>query len=95
MRARLSTAISMKPQEPRNLMASSSATAELLGQGVAVHFAGQAVEARQVGQPLLVLVALIDDAHDAVRARRAPVGSREPAAVVLDPERGRAAGAGN
>jgi uncharacterized protein (DUF2126 family) len=70
----LSTAISMKPQEPRYFTASSNAIVSVLGQRVAVHLAGQAVEARQVGKPLLVVVTLGDDAHDAVCARRAAVG---------------------
>ena len=67
---------------------------ESLGQRIAVHLAGEAVEARQVGKPLLVIVALVDDAHHAVRARRAPVGTGEPAAIVLDPQPGRAVRAG-
>ena len=91
MRARLSTAISMKPHEPRYFTASSSATDKRLGQRVAVHLAGQAVEARQIGEPLLMIVTLVDDAHHAVRARRASVGAGEPAAIVLDPEPRRAA----
>ena len=64
---------------------------QLLGQRVAVHLAGQPVEARQVGKPLLVIVTLGDDAHDAVRACRPPLRSGKPAAVVLDPEPDRAA----
>ena len=36
----------------------------------AVHLAGQCIEARQIGEPLLVLVPLVDHPHDAVRARR-------------------------
>ena len=67
---------------------------QLLGQRIAVHFAGQAVEARQVVEPLLMVVTFGDDAHHAMRARRAPVRSGEPAAVVLDPEPHRAGRSG-
>src|SRR6185295_5711486 len=67
---------------------------EDLGQRVAVHLAGQAVEAREISEALLVVVALGDDADDAARARRTAVRTREPAAGVLDPELGCAARAG-
>ena len=43
-----------------------------LGEMPAVHFAGQAVEVRQVGQPLLLRVPLVDGMDDAVRALRLP-----------------------
>jgi hypothetical protein len=52
----------------------------------AIHLAGQGVEPGQIGEPLLALVALVDDAHDAVSACRFPVGAGEPAPDILDPE---------
>jgi hypothetical protein len=67
---------------------------ENLGEVMAVQLAGQAVVAREIGEPALVLVALVDDAHDAVRARRLAVGADKPAAGVLDPKLGFGAGSG-
>ena len=57
-----------------------------LGQRIAVHLTGEAVETRQVGEALVAVVALRDRTHDAVRARRPPIRAREPAAVVFDPK---------
>ena len=53
----------------------------------AIHLAGQAVEPRQIGEPLFLVVALVDDADDAMRPRRLAVGAGKPAADVLDPKR--------
>ena len=55
---------------------------------VAVQFAGQAVVARQIGEAALVLVALVDDAQDAVGAERLAFGADEPAPGILDPKLG-------
>ena len=44
-----------------------------LGEMEAIDLAGQAVEPRQIGEPLLLVVALVDDADDAVRPRRLAV----------------------
>src|SRR5204863_4868741 len=52
----------------------------------AVYLAGQSVELRQVGEPLLARVAFIDDAHDAVGTGRPAVGAGEPSPDILDPE---------
>ena len=94
MRPRLSIAASMKPQDERSLIASAMVGLEHLGHVPAVHLAGQRVEARQIGEPLLLLVALVDDAHDAVGAQRRAVGAGEPAAGVLDPMQRRRSGVG-
>jgi len=58
----------------------------------AVHLAGERIEAREIGQPLLALMALVDHAHHAVRADRPAVAAAEPAPGVLDPELALAAG---
>ena len=87
MRPRLSIATSRKPHEERSLHGLLERGFEHLGQVPAVHLAGERVEAREIGEPLLALVALVDRAHDAVRARRLAVGAGEPAAGILDPER--------
>ena len=87
MRARLSTATSMKPQEPRCATACASVDLQHLGQMKAVHLAGEPVEARQIGEPLFLRMPVVDDADDAVCARRLAVAAREPAANVLDPQR--------
>ena len=52
----------------------------------AVEFAGQRIVPRQFQQLLVAGVALIVDAHDALRARRPAVGAGEPAAGFLDPD---------
>ena len=56
------------------------------GQMVPVQFAGEPVVAGQIGEPPHVLVALVDDADDAVGAHRLAVGAGEPAADILDPK---------
>ncbi len=61
---------------------------ENLGEMMPVHLAGEAIEARKECQPLLELVAFVDDAHHAVRPHRPGVGTGEPAAGVLDPQPG-------
>ena len=76
MRPRLSIAISRKPQEQRILHRFVERGVEHLGQVLAVHLAGQRIEARQIGEPLLALVTLVDDAHDAVGAQRLAVAAR-------------------
>src|SRR5262245_64555662 len=52
----------------------------------AIDLPGQRIEARQIGEPLLALVALVDDPQHTVRPQRASVRAREPAADVLDPQ---------
>ena len=61
---------------------------ENLGQMMPVQFAGEAVVAGQIGEPAHMLVALVDDADEAVGAHRLAVGPGEPAADILDPEPG-------
>ena len=56
-----------------------------LGEVVPVQFAGEPVVAGEKVEPAFVLVALVDDAQDAVRARRPAVGAGKPAAGILDP----------
>ena len=58
-----------------------------LGQMKAVHLAGEPVEARQIGEPLFLVMPVVDDADNAVRARGLAVAAGEPAADVLDPQR--------
>src|SRR5580704_13532960 len=53
-----------------------------------VEFAGETVEAGQIGQLAHILVALVDDADEAVRARRLAVDAGEPTTSILDPELG-------
>ena len=57
-----------------------------LDQVPAVHLAGQRVETRKVGEPLLPLMAFVDDPHDPVGAQRLAVRPGKPAPGVLDPE---------
>ena len=54
----------------------------------AVHLAGERIEARELGELLFALVALVDDADDAVGALRRAVVVGEPAAGILDPDLG-------
>ena len=56
------------------------------GQMVPVQLAGEPVVAGQIGEPPHVLVALVDDADDAVGAHRLAVRAGEPAADILDPQ---------
>ena len=87
MRARLSTATSMKPQEVRSATACLKRVFQHFGEMEAVHLAGQGVELRQICEPLLLVVPLVDDADDAVREAGLAVGAGEPAADILDPKR--------
>ncbi len=63
---------------------------ELFGQMPAIDLAGERIEAREIGELLLVLVAIVDDADEAMRAQRLAVLVGEPAAGILDPELRRA-----
>ena len=63
---------------------------ERFGQRVAVHLAGEAIEARQISELLLVLMPLGDGTNDTMGTSGTTVRPRKPAAVVLDPERRRA-----
>ncbi len=60
--------------------------AEHLDQAGAVEFAGQRIELRKLLELALAFVALVDDAHDAMRPQRLAVGAGEPAAGVLQPD---------
>ena len=57
-----------------------------VGEVPVIELAGEPVEPRQVGEPVLLGTLLVDHAHDAERARRLAVRAREPAADVLDPQ---------
>ena len=59
---------------------------ENLGQAVTVELAGQGVEARQLGQLLLALAALVDDAHHPIGERGLAVRPGEPPSGILDPD---------
>ena len=59
-----------------------------------VQLAGKAVVVGEIAEPAVALVALSDDAHGPVCARRPAAGASEPAAAVLDPEFGAGAGIG-
>ena len=63
MRARLSMATSRKPHDERKRIASSMVSSQNFGEVVPVQLAGQAVAAREIREPALVLVALVDDAQ--------------------------------
>ncbi len=53
-----------------------------------VEFAGETVITGEIAQPAFVLVAVVDDAHHAVRTDGFAVGAGEPAAGVFEPESG-------
>ena len=59
---------------------------EDLGQLRPVELAGEVVVTGKVVEPAFVLVTLIDDAHDAMSARRLPVRTGKPAAGVFEPK---------
>jgi len=63
---------------------------DLLGQVAAVDLAGESIDARELGEMLFALVAVIDDADEADGALRRAVIVGEPAAGILDPKLGRA-----
>src|ERR1700728_4748708 len=53
---------------------------------VPVQLAGEPIVTGQIGEPPHVLVALVDDADDAMSAHRLAVRAGKPAADILDPE---------
>src|SRR5436190_2241148 len=57
-----------------------------LGEMEAVHLAGEPIKPRQVSKPLLLIVALVDNANDTMRPYGLAIGTGEPTADVLDPE---------
>ena len=86
MRARLSIATSMKPQELRCASASSSVVSSTSVRWNRFISPVRPSNRDRYVEPLFLVVPLVDDADDAVRPRGLAVGAGEPAADVLDPE---------
>ena len=59
---------------------------QLFGQMPAIDFAGQHVEARQIGEFLLALMPIVDRADHAMGPARLAVRTGEPAAGIFDPQ---------
>ena len=84
MARKLSTATIMKAIAVRIADRVGERLAERRQQMLPVEIAGEFVVARQERQPLLALVALVDDAHDAARPRRTLAAIGVPATDVFD-----------